>query len=68
MKIYYFFYVNINERRILNEMKERKLKKKKLRKKYHYDYNSFFIDDVLRELKTDYKKRHGKFKRVGLTV
>lgn len=37
--------------------------KNKKQKKYHYDYDSFFIDDVLKEI----KKRNKKPKRVGLT-
>ena len=37
--------------------------KKKKGKKYHYDYESFFIDDVLKEIKKNRKKP----KRVGLT-
>lgn len=40
--------------------KEKKLRKKK----YHYDYNSFFIDDVLNEVKSRHKRKTKKF---GLT-
>lgn len=41
-----------------------KSKKKKKQKKYHYDYESFFIDDVLKEVKERYKEKKEK---VGLT-
>lgn len=35
----------------------KKLKKKKKQKVFHYDYNSFFLDDVLKEIKERRKEK-----------
>lgn len=38
-------------------------KKKKKKNKYHYDYESFFLDDVLKEI----KERREEKKKTGFT-
>ena len=40
-----------------------KNKKKKKKNKLHYDYESFFLDDVLKEIKANRKQK----KKSGLT-
>ena len=41
-------------------------KKKKKPKKFHYDRESFFLDDVLKEIKKETKPE--KKEKIGLTM